>query len=311
VNTDQLNYHHLLYFWMVAKEGSVTRASEALGLTQPTVSTQVAALEKFFGHPLLRRTGRAVTLTEAGRLVFEYADDIFRLGAELTRVMAGGPLRPRSAKVTVGVADVVPKLIVQRLLEPVYQPGDPVRLVCLEDKTDQLLAELALHHLDVVLTDAPPGATARVKAFHHLLGECGATVMAAPDLAARLRKNYPRSLDGAPFLLPVEGTSLRRSVDQWFQAERLRPDVVGEFADAALLAVFGQAGRGAFVVPAAVEKAVRDQYGAQPVGRAEGVRERYYAVTVERRIRHPAVVRIWEAARQELFGEPTTGERHP
>jgi LysR family transcriptional activator of nhaA len=302
-----LNYHHLLYFWTVAREGSVTRAGEVLGLTQPTVSTQVAALEKSLGHQLFRRTGRAVTLTEAGRLVYEYADDIFRLGAELTRVMAAGPLRPRSARVVVGVADVVPKLIVYRLLEPLLAPADPVRLLCLEDKTDRLLAELALHHLDVVITDTPAaGSSARVKAYHHPLGESGVTIVAAPELAARLRKNFPRSLDGAPFLLPVEGTALRRSLDQWFQAERVRLDVVGEFADSALLGEFGQAGRGAFAVPTAVEAEVQSQLGVQAVGPAAGVRERYYAVTVERRLRHPAVVRVYERARQELFGE---GER--
>jgi LysR family transcriptional activator of nhaA len=308
VTAEQLNYHHLLYFWTVAREGSVTKAAAVLGLTQPTVSTQVAALEKVLGHQLFRRTGRAVTLTEAGQLVYEYADDIFRLGAELTRVMAAGPLRPRSARVAVGVADVVPKLIVYRLLEPLLDPADPVRLVCLEDKTDRLLAELALHHLDVVITDVPAtGAAARLKAYHHPLGETAVTVMAAPDLAGRLRKNFPRSLDGAPVLLPAEGTALRRGLDQWFQAERVRPDVVAEFADSALLAVFGQAGRGAFAVPAAVEAEVRTQYGVQPVGRADGVRERYFAVTVERRLRHPAVVRVYEKARQELFGETGPG----
>lgn len=297
-----LNYHHLLYFWTVAREGSVTRASEILELTQPTVSTQVATLEKAFGTPLFRRTGRSVSLTEAGRVVFEYADEIFKLGQELTRVMKEGPTRTRSARVVVGVADVLPKLIVYRLLEPVYHLEEPIQLQVIEDKSDRLLAELALHNLDLVLTDSQvTTSSVKVKAYNHLLGECGVVVMAAPTLAKKLRDQFPKSLSGAPFLIPTENTAIRRSLDEWFAAHGVSPLIRGEFADSALEKVFGAGGVGAIVVPAAIEKEVRDQFGVQTIGTLEGITERFYAVTVERRLRHPAVVRITETAREELF----------
>lgn len=299
---DWINYHHLLYFWIVAREGSVTRASELLGLTQPTVSTQVAALEKSFGTPLFRRTGRAVTLTEAGRVVYEYADEIFRLGQELARVMKDGPSRGRSTRITIGVADVVPKLIVYRLLEPVYQLGEPVHLEVVEDKSDRLLAELAMHNLDLLICDAQVMSSAvKVKAYHHLLGESPLTVVAAPATARKLRDRFPSSLDGAPFLMPLENTTLRKTLDEWFAARDLRPDIRGEFADTALIKVFGSAGIGAFTIPVAIENDVKQQFGVQTVGRLDGASERYYAVTVERRLRHPAIVRITESARNQLF----------
>ena len=297
-----LNYHHLLYFWTVAREGSVTRASELLELTQPTVSTQVASLEKALGTALFRRTGRAVTLTEAGRLVFEYADEIFKLGQELTRVMKEGPSRARSARIVIGVADVLPKFIVYRLLEPIYHLEEPVSLQVIENKSDKLLAELALHNLDLVLTDAQvTTSSVKVKAYHHLLGESPVTVMAAPPLAKKLRDNFPQSLQGAPFLLPTDSTMLRKSIEEWFTARGLRPDVRGEFDDSALLKAFGSGGVGAFCVATAIEKEVREQYGVQPIGILDGVTERFYAVTVERRLRHPAIVKITETARNELF----------
>jgi LysR family transcriptional activator of nhaA len=299
---DWLNYHHLLYFWIVAREGSVTRASELLELTQPTVSTQVAALEQAFGTPLFRRSGRAVHLTEAGHLVFEYADEIFKLGQELSRVMQDGPSRSRSARVVVGVADVLPKLVVYRLLEPVYHLDEPVHLQVLEDKSDRLLAELAMHNLDLVLTDAQVTTSAvKVKAYHHLLGECPVVVMAAPALAKKLRDDFPKSLDGAPFLLPTESTTLRKSLDEWFASRTLRPDIRGEFADSALMKVFGHGGTGAFAVPTAIEKEVKEQFHVQTVGKLDGIIERFYAVTVERRVRHPAVLKITETAREQLF----------
>ncbi len=300
-----LNYHHLLYFWTVAREGSVTRASEILELTQPTVSTQVASLEKAFGTALFRRTGRAVTLTESGRLVYEYADEIFKLGQELVRVMKEGPSRARSARVVIGVADVLPKFIVYRLLEPVYHLEEPVNLEVIESKSDKLLTELAMHNLDLVLTDSQvTTSTVKVKAYHHLLGESPVGVMAKPSLAKRLRESFPQSLQGAPFLLPTESTSLRKAIDEWFTSRKLRPDIRGEFDDTALLNSFGSGGVGAFCVATAIEKEVREQYGVESVGVLDGVRERFYAVTVERRLRHPAIVKITETARQELFASP-------
>jgi LysR family transcriptional regulator, transcriptional activator of nhaA len=220
--------------------------------------------------------------------------------------MKGGPTRPRSERVTVGVADVLPKLVVYRLLAGVVQPPDTAQLVVVEDKTERLLAELALHNLDIVLTDSNVVPGIKIKAYYHPLGACGVSLMAAPELAKKLAKNFPHSLDGAPLLLPAESTSLRRSLEQWFAAKRVRPLVAAEFADSALLKTFGQAGVGAFAVPSAVENDVREQYGCQPVGRFEGLMERFFAVTVDRRLRHPAVLRIQQTAQEELF--PATVE---
>ncbi|CAN5566196.1 transcriptional activator NhaR [soil metagenome] len=297
-----LNYHHLLYFWTVAREGSVTRASELLELTQPTVSTQVATLEKFFGTSLFRRTGRSVTLTDAGKVVYEYADEIFKLGQELTRVMSDGPKRGRTAKITIGVADVLPKLIVYKLLEPIYHMDEPVQLQVVEDKTDRLLAELAMHHLDLVLTDSQIATSSvKIKAYNHLLGECPVTIMAAPALAKKLRDGFPKSLHGMPFLFPADNTSLRKSLDEWFAAQGIRPDNHGEFDDSALLKVFGSGGLGAFATPTAIEDEVRQQFNVQVVGRVPEIVERFYAVTVDRKLRHPAILKITETARKEVF----------
>lgn len=295
-----LNYHHLHYFWTVVREGGVTRAAEVLGVSQPTVSAQLAALEKALKQPLFVRAGRGVALTETGQVVHEYADEIFRLGGELEHAVRDG--RGRSPRVVVGAADVLPKIIVYRLLQPVLEAKDGARLVCVEDKPDRLLAELAIHNLDLVLTDAPSPAAVKVKVFHHLLGECGVTFFAAPPVAARLAGKFPKCLDGAPVLLPTDNTSVRRALDQWFAEEGVSPVVRGEFADTALMKVFGQSGGGVFPLPSAVEKDVEELYGVVPVGRADRVRSRFYAVSVQRRLRHPAVVAICEAARQELFG---------
>jgi LysR family transcriptional regulator, transcriptional activator of nhaA len=302
VSVEWLNYHHLLYFWTVAREGSVTRASELLELTQPTVSTQVAALEKFFGTTLLRRTGRSVTLTDAGKIVYDYADEIFKLGQELNRVMREGPDHSRPSRIRIGVADVLPKLIVFKLLEPVYHMTEKVQLEVVEDKTDRLLAELALHHVDLVLTDSQVvNLGVKVKAYYHLLGECSISFLAAPVLAKKLREGFPKSLHGAPFLFPVVHTTLRRSLDEWFAAKRIHPENRGEFEDSALLKEFAGGGLGVFAIPAAIEASVMEKYGVQPIGRADDLREKFYAVTVERKLRHPAIIKITETARVEVF----------
>ena len=296
-----LNYHHLLYFWVVAREGSVTRAAAELRLAQPTVSTQLRALEHVLGEELFARSGRRLMLTDVGRMVFRYADEIFGLGRELLDTVKGRPTG-QPMRLTVGIADAVPKLIAYRLLQPALAVPQEVRIVCREDKPDRLLAELAVHGLDLVLSDAPIGPSTKIRAFNHLLGECGITFFATATLARTCRRGFPRSLDGAPFLLPTDNTALRRSLDDWFESEGVRPRVVSEFEDSALLMAFGQAGMGLFAAPSAIEREVRSQYGVVTVGRLEALSERFYAISGERRLKHPAVVAISETARQRVFG---------
>jgi LysR family transcriptional regulator, transcriptional activator of nhaA len=296
-----LNYHHLLYFYTVAREGSVARAAEQLRLAQPTISGQIRALEESLGERLFARSGRHLVPTEMGRVVYRYADEIFSLGRELMDTLRDRPTG-RPVRLVVGVADALSKLIAYRLIEPALRLPEPVHVICREDKPERLLAELSVHGLDLVLADAPLSPAVRVRAFNHLLGECGVTIFAAPRLAATLRRGFPQSLEGSPFLLPADDTMLRRALDHWFDAIGVRVQVAGEFDDSALMKVFGQAGTGAFAVPSVIEREVRRQYGVSLVGRVDAVRERFYAITVERRIKHPAVVAISQAARTELFG---------
>ncbi|MCC7264212.1 MAG: transcriptional activator NhaR [Candidatus Latescibacteria bacterium] len=295
-----LNYHHLLYFWTVAREGSVARACQRLHLSQPTISGQLRALEEALGEKLFTRQGRGLVLTEVGRTVYSYADEIFSLGRELMDNLRDRPTG-RPLRLAVGIADVVPKLIAYRLLEPALALPERVQVTCREDKPERLLAELALHGVDLVLADAPLSPSIRIRAFSHLLGECGICFFGVPALAAAYRRGFPASLEGAPLLLPTDNTTLRRSLDQWFDVQGVRPHVVGEFEDTALLKVFGQAGAGLFAAPSAIEREVRKQYGAVVVGRVEQIRERYYAISAERRLKHPAVVAISEAAHHRIF----------
>jgi LysR family transcriptional activator of nhaA len=296
-----LNYHHLLYFWTVAKEGSVARACEKLRLAQPTISGQLRQLEDSLGEKLFRKQGRGLALTEVGQVVYDYADEIFGLGQELQDVLKGRP-RGRPMRLRVGISDMVPKLITYRILRPALDMPEPAQIVCDEDTPDRLLAQLADHRIDVMLSDAPIPPNAPVKAFNHLLGTSAATVFAAPKLAAKHRHNFPASLDGAPFLLPIDGSTLRRSLDQWFDAQRIRPHLVGEFQDRALMKTFGQAGAGLFAAPTAIEREIRKNYRVSAIGRIDAVVERFYAVSPERKLKHPAVVMITEAAREKLFG---------
>jgi LysR family transcriptional activator of nhaA len=297
---DSLNYSHLLYFWTVAREGSVTKACEKLLLAQPTISGQVRKLERSLGKKLFTRSGRNLVLTETGRVVFRYAEEIFSLGQELGDTLKGNPAS-RTSRLHVGIADVVPKLIAFQILKPALEMMPPVQIVCHEDKSERLLADLALHELDIVLADAPLGPSVRILAFNHLLGDCGTSIMGTPNYAKKLRKGFPKSLEGAPFLLPTLNTAMRRSLDQWFHRERIRPLVRAEFGDSALLKTFGQAGVGLFAVPSAIEVEVQRQYGVQLVGRLETVREQYYVISVEKKLRHPAVLAISDTARQDLF----------
>lgn len=302
MNVDWLNYHHLLYFWVVAREGSITKACEQLQLAQPTVSSQLQKLERSLGAKLFDRVGRNLQLTDTGKLVFRYADEIFSLGRELGDAIRGRPTG-RALRLTVGAPEVIPKLIVHRLLQPALELDEPVHLICREGKLEGLLHDLASHDLDIVLSDSPTGPLTHIRAFNHSLGSCAVSVFAAPVLAKRYRRGFPDSLEGAPLLLPTGNTWMRRALDQWFDSRDIRPHVVAEFEDMALLKVFGQSALGLFPGPAAIEKEICRQYNLRAIGRIEDVREEYYAISVERRLKHPAVVAISTAAREELFAE--------
>lgn len=296
-----LNYHHLLYFWTVAREGSIVKASAKLHLAQPTISGQIKTLEENLGEKLLSRSGRGLVLTEVGQLVYDYADEIFGLGNELIEALRGRP-SGRQAKLVVGISDVVPKLISHRILSAALKLDEPVQLVCVEDKTERLLAQLSVHGLDMVLSDQPITGAVRVQAFNHLLGQCGVSFMAAPQIAARHRLGFPGSLRSAPMLLPTNNTVLRRELDQWFDRHDIRPRIVAEFEDSALLKVFGEKGNGIFAAPAAIEDEIAEEYGVELVGRTDEVVERFYFISVERRISNPAVAAITAHAKEAVFG---------
>jgi LysR family transcriptional activator of nhaA len=295
-----LNYHHLLYFWTVAREGGISKAADRLGLSQPTISAQIKLLETALGERLLQRKGRSLVLTDVGRIVDRYADEIFSVGRELLETLKGRP-SGRAPQLTVGVADAVPKLVVCRLLRPLTEGARPVQITCLEGHPDQLVAQLATHALDVVISDTPAAPHVRVNVFSHLLGESGTTFFAGAAVARRLARRFPRSLDRAPTLLPTFNNALRRALEQWFQSEDLRPMVAGEFEDSALLNAFGEAGRVVFPAPTAIEREVCRNYRVAVVGRTSAVRQRYYAMTTERRVKHPGVVAITSAARTKVF----------
>jgi LysR family transcriptional regulator, transcriptional activator of nhaA len=294
-----LNYHHLLYFWTVARLGSVSRAGEELRLTQATVSAQLKSLETSLGEKLFRKTGRHLTLTETGKIVFRYADEIFSLGREMVGALQGRP-EGHLARVTVGVADVLPKLVAYELIEPALKLRDTYRVICREGTNKELLPALAVHDIDVVLTDTPIDPSINVKGFSHLLGECGMTLFGAPKLAAAIRGKFPQCLNGAPFVLPTYNTAARRSLDQWFELEKIRPVIVAECEDSALLQVFGQRGLGLFFAPSVVGAEIQRQSHVKAIGRVERVRERFFAISLDRKLKHPAVVAISEAARARL-----------
>lgn len=294
-----LNYHHLLYFWAVAKEGTVTAACQRLRLAQPTVSTQLRVLEKTLGHKLFERHGRNLALTETGRVVYRYANEIFSLGQELVDTLEGRPTGGR-IRLRVGIADVLSKQVAHFFLEPALNLPEPVHLICYEGTPAALLANLSVHQLDLVLSDSPIGPEVRLKAFNHLLGESAISIFAPRGVAAKYRRRFPQSLNEAPFLLPTDNTSMRRSLDQWFASNDIHPSVVAEFEDSALLKVFGQAGSGLFPAPAVIESETQRLYGVRAVGRVEGVRAQYFAISLERKLKHPGVVAIVETAHREI-----------
>lgn len=296
----RLNYQHLFYFRTVVRAGSLTQACVELNLSVPTVSTQLKLLEQRLGEKLLIKSGRTLIPTDTGRIVFRYADEIFGLGREMVDTLQGQPTG-RPLRLVIGIDDVLPKEIAHRLIEPALQLKLPIRIVCREAGLSRLVADLASHDVDVVLSDAPATPSLNVRAYNHHLGECGLVWMASPALARSHRASFPRSLDGAAVLLPTDDTAIRRSLDQWFDRLGIRPVVVGEFEDYALLREFGREGSGLFPVPMVLESQFRHQFGVVRIGRAGKVLNHFYAISVERRIKNPAVIAICDIARRKLF----------
>lgn len=300
-----LNYSHLHYFWTVACEGSIARAAEVLHITPQTISGQLKLLEEVVGEPLFQRVGRGLVLTETGRLVKQYADEIFALGAELTQVVRGR--QPSSSPVLhVGIVNSIAKLIAYRVIEAALSTDEPARVVCSEGALEPLLADLALHKLDLVISDRPIPVGVSVRAYNHPLGESAIAFFCKPAAMRRYRKNFPQSLDEAPLLMPANDWAMRRALDDWFEQVDVEPRVVAEFDDSALLKMFGAAGAGVFPAPHAIAPEIERMYSAREIGLVEGLREQYFAISPDRRLKNPAVVSIIERAREQLF-DPVDG----
>jgi LysR family transcriptional activator of nhaA len=295
-----LNYHHLRYFWTVAKEGSLARAAAKMHVSQPSISEQVRELEGALGEKLFRRAGRNNVLTEAGQVVFGYAEEIFALGRELTNAVKQRP-GAKTLRLHVGVADSFPKLVTNDILKPVFALPQTVQVICREGKMEDLLAQLAAHRLDIVLADEPASSSTNFKTFNHPLGETSTTFCAERKLAARLRKNFPKSLHAAPALLPAENTTLRRALELWFREQQIQPRVVAEFEDLALMTVMAAEGRGFIAVPSIAAQEAEKRYGFEIIGRVEKCRIQLHAITAERRIHHPAVAAITQV---NVLGSP-------
>lgn len=296
---DWLNYHHLLYFWMVARTGSVAEAARQLHLTSPTLSSQVRKLEDSLGVKLFRPAARRLTLTDTGQMVFEYADQIFALGRELAETVRSGTTSG-SLRLKVGATSSLPKLVVYRFLQPTRTADQPVQILYQEAELDKLLTDLAVHRLDVVLSDEPAPSSSGLKVFNHPLGESAVGFFARPELIDSRPAGDERELIARlrelPMLLPPTPNPLRRGLEQWFDAHHLLPRVVHEIGDSALLKVFGQAGDGVFPAPAVVADEICRQYDVIMLGETAAVRERFFAISTERQIQHPAVVAVCQAA---------------
>lgn len=297
-----MNFKHLYYFWATAKAGGVMRAGEQLHTTPQTLSAQIKLLENSLGCSLFRKSGRRLELTEEGRVALGYADQIFALSAELEAAIGKGRSGQTTLEFRVGIADAVPKAIAYRLLEPALDVPGPVRLVCHEGKFQDLLAQVSVHRLDLVIADEAMGRQLSVKAFNHALGTTAMSFFAAPALKTKLARGFPKCLDGAPMLVQGAASAMRQRLELWLAQHQLRPRAVGEFDDAALMKAFGREGRGVFMAPTVLEDETCAQYGVRVLGRTSELVEEFYAISVERRITHPCVAAITEAARGELFG---------
>ncbi len=295
-----LNYHHLRYFWTVAKEGGLQQAADKLHVSPPSISAQIRELEETLDVKLFRRSGRRNVLTDAGQIALRHADEIFGLGNDLVSSLKQRPTE-RALKLHVGVADSLPKLVTYEILKPALELS-AVHLVCREGKIDELLAQLGTHRLDIVLADEPASSSVKFRAFNHRLGESAVTFCAAPSLAARLRRGFPKSLDDVPALLPIENSPLRRALEAWFRARKVTPRVVAEFEDLALMKVMAAQEQGVVPVPSVVVQEAIDRYGLREIGAAENCREEFYAITAERKITHPVVSILTGYARRLVFG---------
>lgn len=298
-----LNYRQLHYFWAVAKTGSIVRAGEQLNLTPQTISGQISLLEHSYGIELFRRVGRQLELTETGRQALSYAEQMFQIGGELEAVLRAQP-NEQQILFRVGVADVVPKSIVYRLLAPTMELPEPLRLSCREDKLERLLADLAIQRLDMVISDSPMPSHLDIKGYSQKLGECGISFFATPALAALHPAPFPVGLQHAPMLIPGQETVVRSRLLRWFAEQQLQPRIVGEFDDSALMQAFGQSGSGIFIAPSVIADEVCRQYGVELIGQTDAVTESFYAISVERKVKHPGIVAITEGARRELFNWP-------
>ena len=285
---------------MVAREGTILRAAEKLHIGQPAISTQLRSLEESLGQKLFQKSGRTLELTETGKTVFRYADEIFSLGREMVDTLKGHPVG-KPVRFIVGIVDVMPKLMARRLLEPALRLSDDLRMICVEDTLEKLLSELILHNVDIVLSDTPVSAAFKVRAYNHALGESAVGLFATKELARRYRKGFPDSLNGASFLLPTRSSALRRSIDSWLESKDLRPLIRAEFDDTALLKAFGQTGEGIFPGSLAIQDEINRQYEVELVGEMQGVREHFFAISAERKIKHPAVLAIARTARSDQF----------
>ncbi len=291
----RFNYRHLYYFWVVAKEGGVSHAAARLGMAVQTVSTQVHELERSLGHVLLESAGRGVVLTEAGRATLRQADQIFQLGEGLPDAVREAVSLP-SVRLAIGVSDSLPKLVVRHLMEPVlHEPT--LRLSCDEDEFDDLLGDLALHRLDIVLSDRPAPHNPNLRLYSHRLASSPLGWYAPPELLARARRGFPQSLARVPVLLPSAHAAVRVRIDRWFEQHDVQPHVVGQFEDSALLKTFGAGGMGVFPAPEMVHDDLTHRYGVRRVGHCDGVEERFYAIGTEKKVQHPLVQRLLPAPR--------------
>lgn len=297
-----LNYHHLRYFWTVARKGGVRKAAEELHVSQPSISAQLRLLEESLGQKLFRRSGRNLVLTETGQLVVDYADEIFSAGRELMNAVKQRPGK-HPVRVNIGLTDAFPKLIAFQILRAAFRSEAAVHMICREGEIGPLVSHLQAHRLDIVLADEPASSALKAKTFNHRLGRSGVTFCAVPSLAAKLRRNFPQSLDGAPALLPTQNMGMRAALETWFDSKAIRPRLVGEFEDSALMEVCSTGGRGFTAVHTVVDRAALKHFGLRVIARVDECGTDFYAITAERRVKHPAAVAITEHAYSSVFAE--------